>query len=176
MSSRSALTGEPVRLLTYQPVRTDIGRVRQVLCPVLVGRDEEVRYLQGALAAVLVDPGWLEAIAAILRCAWWRWTSPACPRRVAHRRGRRAGRYRRPARGHPRCAHPGRVPGRAILALRRHGTGRPRGSDCLRGRQPLDDLYDDAEPSGPGTELRSVFSAGIMGRVGPDDRRSVERS
>ena len=53
--------------------------------------------------------------------------------RLPRRSRRRAGRYRRPARGHPRCAHRGRVPGRAILALRRHGTGRPGGPHPLRG-------------------------------------------
>ena len=35
----------------------DTGRVRQVLCPVLVGRDEEARHLQAALAAAQAGRG-----------------------------------------------------------------------------------------------------------------------
>ena len=38
-------------------VVSDTGRVRQVLCPVLVGRDEEIRHLQAALAAAEAGRG-----------------------------------------------------------------------------------------------------------------------
>jgi hypothetical protein len=51
-----ASTPRPARLrgsLTIRGVRADTDRVRQVLCPVLVSRDDEVVQLTAALAAAL---------------------------------------------------------------------------------------------------------------------------
>jgi hypothetical protein len=43
--------------LVWPGVPADTGRVRQVLCPVLVGRDEEARHLQAALGAAQAGHG-----------------------------------------------------------------------------------------------------------------------